>query len=222
MMPAAKTSSQHCPPTSLANCLAGRHGRPGFAQAAALGLAAACAFTGLARADDFDARRARDLAAVVTSNGASGDLKQGEDGKPTLSAQAARIYFDVYFDDCDATKQLCNTVIFSGSWDTTKVTVDQVNRWNSWTLFCPSYLDARGKPNIWYGVAVSQHTARDDVASDVERWMGCLQDFDEFVADPDGFLKRNASEAPASPAAASAPAAASPAPSSPTNPTAAH
>lgn len=164
---------------------------------------------GIARADDFDARRAKDIAAVVTSNGASGDLKPGADGKPTLSAQAARVYFDVYFDDCDATKTLCNTVIFSGAWDTTKVSVDQINRWNRWTLFCPAYLDARGEPETWYGIAVSQRTGKDDVEGAVDRWMGCLQDFDEFVAGPDDFLKRNASEAAGATTATPAP---SPAP----------
>lgn len=169
-------------------------------------LGAALALAGLARADDFDARRAKDTAGVVTSNGASGEVKAGEDGKPTISAQAARIYFDVYFDDCDTTKTLCNTVIFSGSWDTTKVSTDQINRWNRWTLFCPGYLDTRGKPEIWYGIAVSQHTAKDDVATDVDRWMGCLQDFDDFVGDPEAFLKRDAPDANAPPAARPAPA----------------
>ena len=175
-----------------------------MSRGALIGLAAASTLAAVARADDFDARRAKDIAAVVTSNGASGDLKPGVDGKPTLSAQAARVYFDVYFDDCDATKTLCDTVVFSGSWDTTKVSTDQINRWNRWTLFCPAYLDARGAPEIWYGIAVSQHTAKEDVAGDVERWMGCLQDFDEFVAAPEDFLKRNASEAatPSAPAPA--------------------
>jgi len=172
---------------------------------ASAALAVGASLAGSARGDDFDARRAKDVAAVITANGASGDLRPGGDGKPTLSAQAARVYFDVNFDDCDATKALCNTVIFTGSWDTTKVTVDLINRWNRWTLFCPGYLDTRGDPEIWYGVAVSQHTAKDDLASDVDRWMGCLQDFNEFVAAPEDFLKRNASEGAAPPPPSPAP-----------------
>jgi putative sensory transduction regulator len=157
-----------------------------------VGLAAAVTIAGLARADDFDARRAKDIATVVTTNGASGDLKVGDDGKPTIAAQAARIFFDVDFDDCDTAKALCGSVIFSGAWDTGKVTIDQLNRWNRWTLFCPAYLDAKGEPDMWDAIAVSQGTSKDEVANDVERWMGCLQDFDDFVAAPDDFLKRNA------------------------------
>jgi hypothetical protein len=158
-----------------------------------------------ARADDFDARRAKDVTAVVTSNGASGDLKIGDDGKPTINAQAARIFFDVYFDDCDTAKALCDTMIFSSSWDTTKVSTDQLNRWNRWTLFCPAYLDAKGEPDMWDAVALSQRTAKDDVANDVDRWMGCLQDFDTFAAAPDDFLKRNLpADIPAPPATAPA------------------
>ena len=179
----------------------GMRGRIWVAAATISTLAAA------ARAEDFDARRAKDVAAVVTSNGASGALSVGVDGKTALEAQAARIFFDVYFDDCDTAKALCDTVIFSGSWDTTKLTEDEVNRWNRWTLYCPAYLDAKGEPDIWYSVAVSAHTAKDDVANDVDRWMGCLTDFDTFVAGPDDFLKRNApvDAAPAAPAPATPP-----------------
>jgi len=139
---------------------------------------------------DFDARRAADVVAVVTSNGASGQLKAGADGKPMLEAQAGRIFFDVDFDDCDTAKTLCDTVTFAGWWDTDKLNADLINRWNRWTLFCPAYLDAKGAPSMWYGLAVSQHMARDDIANAVDRWMGCLQDFDDFVASPDDFLKR--------------------------------
>ena len=153
-------------------------------------------------AADFDARRAADVTAIVTSNGASGELKTGADGKPMLEAQAGRIYFDVDFDDCDTAKTLCNTVTFAGWWDTDKLNADQINRWNRWTLFCPAYLDAKGAPSMWYGLAVSQHTVKDDVADAVDRWMECLQDFDDFVASPDDFLKRKdvGGETPPTPA----------------------
>jgi len=174
-----------------------------------IGLGLLTALGGVARADDFDARRAKDVAAVVTSNGASGDLKVGDNGKTTLSAQAGRIYFDVDFDDCDTAKALCNTVTFTGWWDTTKLTTDQLNRWNRWTLFCPAYLDTKGTPAMWYGLAVSQSTGKDDVSNAVDRWMGCLTDFDDFVASPEDFLKRNdtSGTAPAAQPATTPPAA---------------
>jgi hypothetical protein len=157
--------------------------------AAMLGLAALTAPP--AHAADFDARSPKDVLAVVTTNGASGELTIGKDGKPTIKGQAGRIYFDVYFDDCDATKAQCGTLIFTGSWDSRKVTADQINRWNRWTLFCPAYLEADSSPDMWYSVAVSARSGREDVADDVERWMNCLQDFDDFVGAPDDFLKRN-------------------------------
>ncbi|HTX48581.1 MAG TPA: YbjN domain-containing protein [Caulobacteraceae bacterium] len=174
--------------------------------AALAGAPPAWAAPAASAADAFDARRAADVAAVVTNNGASGELKAGADGKPMLEAQAGRIYFDVDFDDCDTAKALCDTVTFAGWWDTDKLNADLINRWNRWTLFCPAYLDAKGAPSMWYGLAVSQHTAKDDIATAVDRWMGCLQDFDDFVASPDDFLKRkDTSAAPAAPAPPPAP-----------------
>ncbi len=170
------------------------------------GLALALATAGLDRAGDFDARRPKDVAAVVTSNGASGELKIAADGKTSISAQAARIFFDIYFDDCDTAKALCDTVTFAGSWKTKKLDAATINRWNRWTLYCPAYLDADGEPNMWYALAVSAHTDKNDLANAVERWMGCLQDFDDFIASPDDFMKRNGpTETPAAPAASAAP-----------------
>jgi hypothetical protein len=167
--------------------------------AAVMALAAAH----MAAAADFDARSAKDVLAVVTSNGASGEFETGKDGKPAIKGQAGRIFFDVYFDDCDTRKALCDTIIFTGSWDSKTVKADEINRWNRWTLFCPAYLEADGSPDMWYSVAVSVRTGKDDVADSVERWMNCLQDFDGFVGAPEDFLKRNAPEE-ATPAAGAA------------------
>jgi hypothetical protein len=191
MMPKTRSSLGAFVGSSLSNAASARHG-------ALLGGLLALSVCDVTHAADFDARNPKDVAAVVTTNGASGELRLDKNGKPSIAAQAGRIYFTVNFDDCVTARSQCGTMIFTGWWDAKTVTASQINGWNRWTLFCGAYLDADGAPELWYSVAVSTHTARDDVAGDVERWMGCLQDFDQFVAAPDDFLKRNgAAAAPA-------------------------
>ena len=159
------------------------------------GLGMALAVAGAAgAAPAFDARHAADVAGVVTANGASGALKTGSDGKTYFEGQAGQLYFDVNFQDCDAGRTTCGTMVFTGSWNAKTITPEQVNRWNRWTLFCPAYLETGGAPDVWYSLAVSEHTDQDDVAAAVGTWMGCLKDFDSFVSSPDDFLKRNASQ----------------------------
>ena len=157
-----------------------------------VGLALAAASSGAAHA--FDARKAADVAGVVSANGASGQLKTGSDGKTYFDGQAGQLYFNVNFQDCDKDRAQCGTAVFTGSWNAKNVTADQINSWNRWTLFCPAYLDTDGSPNVWYSLAVSEHTDATDVAGAVGTWMGCLKDFDSFVGGPADFLKRNASQ----------------------------
>ena len=160
--------------------------------AAGLGLALAAGVASAAPA--FDGRKAADVAGVITANGASGSLKAATDGKTYFDGQAGQLYFNVNFQDCNKDRSQCGTAVFTGSWNAKSITAEQINRWNRWTLYCPAYLDTDGSPDMWYSVALSEHTDAGDLASVVGTWEGCLKDFDSFIGGPDDFLKRNASQ----------------------------
>jgi hypothetical protein len=146
---------------------------------------------GAAHADAFDARRAPDIAALITSHGASGALKKGGDSKIYFEGQVGNVKFEAHFQSCNDARTLCKTVLLGGAWTSKKITVDQINRWNRWTLYCPSYLDSDNSPNVWYSIAVSGNTADADLADDLGTWMDCLHDFDGFVDDPEAFLAKH-------------------------------
>lgn len=164
---------------------------------AALGLVSAAA---PAMAADFDARKPKDVLEVVTTNGASGSLKMGKDGKPYIEAKAGKIFFDVDFYDCDDGKASCTTQNFNAYWTSKDVTVDQMNRWNRWTLWCPGYVDKDGQPNMWMSVSIFPRQTHDDEVDLVNTWLDCLRDFDDFVSSPEEVLKHK--EAPAAKPAA--------------------
>jgi len=73
--------------------------------------------------------------------------------------------------------------------ETVKIAVDQINRWNRWTILCPAYLNASGQPHVWFGVRPSPNDARSDVVNQMNTWLDCLSDFDKFTDAPDAFLK---------------------------------
>ena len=155
------------------------------------GLALALTTAGAAHAASFDARRAADISAFVTSHGASGALKKADDGKLYFDGQVGNTFFDVHFQTCDDARTYCKTMLLGASWDSKKLSVDQINGWNRWTLFCPAYLDKDGAPNIWYAIAVTGNTSEDDLTGPISTWMDCLHDFDSFVDGPDDFLKNH-------------------------------
>ena len=156
------------------------------------GLALALATAGAAHAASFDARRAADVSAFVTAHGASGALKKSDGGEVYFDGHAGAIAFDVHFQACDDKRTQCNTMLMGASWDSKKLTVDQINGWNRWTLFCPAYLDKDNAPNIWYAIAVTGNTGQDDLATPFSYWTNCLHDFDSFVGGPEAFLKSHA------------------------------
>ena len=153
------------------------------------GLALALTATGAAHAASFDARRAADMAALITTHGASGALKKGDDGRVYFTGQVGNAFFEAHFQTCDEPRSYCKTVLLSGAWDSKKITIDQINRWNRWTLYCPAYIDTDGSPNVWYSIAVSSSSTEPDVSDAIGTWMDCLHDFDGFVGAPEEFLK---------------------------------
>ena len=155
------------------------------------GLALALTTASAAHAADFDARRAADITTIITSHGASGALKKGDDGKIYFDGQVGNVFFDAHFQTCDDARTFCKTVLLAGTWDSKKITVDQINRWNRWTLYCPAYIDADGSPDLWYSIAVSSNTTEADFSDELGTWMDCLHDFDGFVAGPEDFLKNH-------------------------------
>ena len=159
--------------------------------AASLGLALATTIAGAAQAAGFDASRAGDVTSVITSHGASGALKKGDDGRAYFEGQAGNTSFEAHFQTCDGARTHCNTLLLSSSWESKKITIDQINRWNRWTLYCPAFIDHDGSPTLWYAIAVSGNTAQADLADDLGTWMECLHDFDGFVAAPEDFLKNH-------------------------------
>jgi hypothetical protein len=155
------------------------------------GLALALTTASAAHAADFDARRAADITTLITSHGASGGLKKGDDGKAYFDGQVGNVFFDAHFQTCDDARTYCKTVLLAGTWDSKKITVDQINRWNRWTLYCPAYIDADGSPDLWYSIAVSNSTTAADFSDELSTWMDCLHDFDGFVGAPDDFLAKH-------------------------------
>jgi hypothetical protein len=152
----------------------------------AAGMALAAAATSAAA---FDARDPTDVLSVLSSNGASGDLKKDEKGKPYIDAKAGNLSFEVDFYDCNDHGVACATTIYTTGWNMTSVTVDQVNRWNRWTALCPAYLTSENHPHAWYGLKPSSNEARTDVVTELNAWLDCLSDFDKFTDAPEDFLK---------------------------------
>ena len=139
----------------------------------------------------FDARNPADVLAVISSNGATGELKKDENGRPYIEAKTGALPFELDFYGCDANGATCSKVLYTIAWQTNAVSLDQVNRWNRLTLMCPAYLNTGNHPRAWYGVRPSASETSDDVVAELNIWLDCLSEFDKFTDAPEAYLKAN-------------------------------
>ena len=144
---------------------------------------------GAAPAAALDARNPDDVLAVLVTNGASGEMKVGDNGVKFIEAKSGKLGFEVEFYKCNTAQTNCETVSYQLGFDSVLVNVDQINIWNRWTLHCPTYLTKENHPHIWMPVAPSIHDTREDIAAQQERFMGCLSDFDRFTDDPANYIQ---------------------------------
>jgi hypothetical protein len=156
---------------------------------AVIGLATAAVAFHAAPAAAFSTQDPGDILSVLSSNGASGDLKKDDKGKPYIDAKAGNLSFEIDFSNCNDRNTNCTTTMYSTGWNMTSVNVDQINRWNRWAMFCPAYLSTQNHPRAWYPVKNSPNGSREDAAREVGVWLDCLSDFDKFTDNPETFLK---------------------------------
>lgn len=137
----------------------------------------------------FDARNPADVLSVLQNNGASGELKVGDDGQPFIDGKAEKLIFEVDFYRCNKEHVACESAAYQLGYDSELITVDQSNSWNRWSLFCGTYLTKDKHPHVWMAIRPSTHDTREDVIAQQNNWMSCMHDFDDFTDDPAHFIQ---------------------------------
>lgn len=162
----------------------------GFLKAAIVS-GALVAFAGAAQAAPFDARNPRDVATVLSAGG----LKVTVDtsgATPYIAGEIDGVRFVGEFYECDAAKTRCNVMAYGASWAMPAVKLENINGWNNWTFMCPAYKDRKdGTPHVWYGMGLTASDTPESVRSQFTTWRGCIEDFQNLLADPDAWLKAN-------------------------------
>ncbi|HEX4196411.1 MAG TPA: hypothetical protein VHZ26_03130 [Caulobacteraceae bacterium] len=137
----------------------------------------------------FDSGDPVSVLSVLTSNGASGEVKVDSKGNPWIDAKAGKLGFEVDFLHCESAKTRCGTVIYAMGFDMTTITLEQLNGWNRWAELCPAYLTSENHPRTWFGVKPSPHDGPQEVKLELNAWLDCMSDFDKFTDNPEAFLK---------------------------------
>lgn len=64
----------------------------------------------------------------------------------------------------------------------------QVNAFNQTSVMCRIYQDKAGLPHILYSAILFRSMSREDAATHLQAWQGCLVDGADFLKDPVAYL----------------------------------
>lgn len=142
----------------------------------------------------FSSGSPKDVTAVQRANGINATLKTDKDGKPYIVDALGDVKFSTQFFDCDSGRTNCASVVYTANWGSTggnPISLASINAWNRWTVMCPSYKDESGSPTLWYGLRTSPSDTVQTVQTQLGEWKSCLSDYEEFLADPDGWARKH-------------------------------
>ena len=67
-------------------------------------------------------------------------------------------------------------------------TTAQINAFNQTSVMCRLYQDKAGAPHVVYSAILFRSMTRDDAATHLLAWQGCLSDGLDFLKDPVAYL----------------------------------
>ena len=136
----------------------------------------------------FDARDPSNLAALLTSLGATTQIGARDKEGVILKVAAPVGNFTVQFDGCNAQGRACAGVLFEAAAEAKTATLAEVNGFNQSSFACRIFQDKGSKPHLLYSTLVFAGTGRQEMGVHVNAWRGCLTDFGRFLKDPPGYL----------------------------------
>ena len=124
------------------------------------------------------------IAKILTDMGYKGLVSAGDDGTPSVESASSGAKFYVDMLNCDDNHKNCTTAqIYAGFTTTKKLTLDQVNTWNSKHRFARLYLDKDQDPWVEMDVNFEGGIPRANFEDSLGVWFALLSDV-QAIANP--------------------------------------
>ena len=141
-----------------------------------------------AAAADFDATNPQALMEILGAAGAKVQTSRREDDAVFVSVISSVANFSMQFAGCTPQGRACRAVLLDRLMGPTILTGAQVNAFNQTSVMCRLYQDRGGQAHVVYSAILFRTMTRDDAATHLIAWQGCLADSAEFVKDPTAYL----------------------------------
>ena len=136
----------------------------------------------------FDATSPQGLMGILDAAGAKVQTNRREEDAVFVTVTSAAANFSMQFAGCSKEGRACRAVLLDSGMERSAATVAQVNAFNQTSVMCRVYQDKGGLPHVLYSAILFRSMSRDDAATHLQAWQGCLADARDFLKDPVGYL----------------------------------
>ena len=100
--------------------------------------------------------------------------------------------FSMQFAGCNPQGRACRAVLLDAAVDRASVSSAQINSFNQTSVMCRIYQDRAGMQHVLFSAILSRSMSKDDAATHLQAWQGCLADAHDFLKDPVAYLANSA------------------------------
>lgn len=134
----------------------------------------------------FDARAPQGLMSLLDASGAEAQTSEREDETVLVAVNSAVAAFSMQFVGCEGGRA-CKAVLMDSALEGLP-TLAQVNAFNQTSATCRVTQPRTGGAHVLYSALLFASTTRDDAATHLAAWQGCLANARAFARDPVRFL----------------------------------
>ena len=141
-----------------------------------------------AAAAGFDAQNPQALMDLLGAAGAKVQTRSRDGDAVFVAVTSAAANFSMQFAGCTPQGRACRALLLDAAMDRAAVSAAQINAFNQTSVMCRLYQDRAGAPHVLYSAVLFRTMTRDDAATHLQAWQGCLADSREFLKDPVEYL----------------------------------
>lgn len=141
-----------------------------------------------AAAGPFDATNPQGVMDILGAAGAKVQTSRREEDAVFVAVTSAAANFSMQFAGCNPQGRACRAILLDSALPKSGATVSQINAFNQTSVMCRVYQDKAAVPHVVYSAILFRTMTRDDAATHLAAWQGCLADGSAFLRDPVAYL----------------------------------
>jgi hypothetical protein len=136
----------------------------------------------------FDIQNPQGLMDILGQAGAKVQTRARDGDSVFVAVTSTTANFSMQFAGCNPQGRACRAVLLDAAMERSSVTGAQINAFNQTSVMCRIYQDRAATQHVVYSAMLFQTMNRDDAATHLQAWQGCLADAHDFLKDPVGYL----------------------------------